>query len=496
MRGAAVNVKSCVAEAANVSGLAPAAFVLDAASIQNAAAEKAAAEKETDEKDEEKQEKERLRKEKEKAEKKNEEKEEKELLREGKAAAEITAEKEKAEREKEKNEAKERLRKAAAEKAKKIEYSCISNGAELERPSRSTRSTDGQLNFMDVLVETMEGCGSSDTHYAQEHSKGSLKKQRNTRAQQRQPKKAEKENSLLPSVEPQDSLPKKLIESSSFRHAGYSGSILLKANLEVPATKANLESPATHQSQTNSTAKESFEQASVVAPLAHATSTTDVNLEIQATHRSQTNSIEEIAGNSTLMKTISPHPKTIPHKSNLEIQAGAANALMGTNFGVSESKIAPVAKIDLPTSGKRLPSTVKADLLCGNEPFEHVKKNKDTEGKSRYELQLADDALRHALHHTHRESARLFSMAVRQGTTDSQISAALQQCLPHLTDPDNRVLGISRTVAAERNGREGDADNCGKRETCTLENVLAAGNSAPRYAKPSKGGCTSTKVQY
>jgi hypothetical protein len=223
--------------------------------------------------------------------------------------------------------------------------------------------------------------------------------------------------------------------------------------------------------QTNSIAKESFEQASVIAPLAHATSTTDVNLEIQATHRSQTNSIEENAG----------------------------NALIGTNFGVTESKIAPVAKIDRPTSGKapyRLPSTVKADLLCGNEPFEHVKKNKDTEGKSRYELQVADDALLHALHHTHRESARLFSMVVRQGATDSQISAALRQSLPHLTDPHNRVLGISRTVAAERKGSEGDADNCRKRGTYTLENVLAAGNSAHRYAEPSNGGFTITKVQY
>jgi hypothetical protein len=368
MRGAAVNVKSCVAEAANVSGLAPAAFVLDAASIQNAAAEKAAAEKETDEKDEEKQEKERLQKQKERAEKK----EEKERLRKGKAAAEM--------------------------------------------------------------------CGSFDTHY---HAPAAAVARR---AQQRQPQIAKKENSFLPSLEPQDSLPKKLSESSPFRRAGYSESIPLKANLEIPATKANLESPAIHQSQNNSIAKESFEQASVIAPLAHATSTTDVNLEIQATHRSQTNSIEEIA-----------------------------------NFGVAETKIAPVARIDSPTSGKapyRLPSTVKADLLCGNEPFEHVKKNKDTEGKSRYELQVADDALLHALHHTRRESARLFLMAVTQ------------------IDPDNHVLGISRTLAAERKGSEGDADNCRKRGTYTLENVLAAGNSAHRYAEPSNGGFTITKVQY
>ena len=356
--------------------------------------------------------------EQEKAKKEKKEKEEKERLQKEKAAAEITAEKEKAERENEKNEKKEGLRKAAAEKAKTIEDSCISNGAELERPSRTTRSTDGQSNFMDVLVGTMlrdrdEGCGSSDTHY---HAPAAAVA---PKAQQRQPQIAEKENSLLSSLEPQDSLPKKLIERSPFRRAGYSGSIPLKANLEIPATKANLESPATHQSQTNSIAKESFEHASVITPLAHATSTTDVNLEIQATHRSQTNSIEEIAGNSTLMKTIPPNPKTVPLKSNLEIQAGAANALMGTNFGVAESKIAPVAKIDRPTSGKtpyRLPSTVK-----------------------------------------------------------------------NLTDPDNRVLGISRTVAAERKGREVDADNCGKRETYTLENVLAAGNSALRYTNPWKG---------
>jgi hypothetical protein len=94
-----------------------------------------------------------------------------------------------------------------------------------------------------------EMCGSFDAHY---HAPAAAVARR---AQQRQPQIAKKENSFLPSLEPQDSLPKKLSESSPFRRAGYSGSIPLEANLEIPATKANLESPPTHQSQTNSIAK-------------------------------------------------------------------------------------------------------------------------------------------------------------------------------------------------------------------------------------------------
>ena len=48
----------------------------------------------------------------------------------------------------------------------------------------------------------------------------------------------------------------------------------------------------------------------------------------------------------------------------------------------------------------------------------------------------AEHALLH-LHHTHRETVRLFLMAVRQGATDAHIADALRKGLPHLTAPDD-----------------------------------------------------------
>ena len=39
------------------------------------------------------------------------------------------------------------------------------------------------------------------------------------------------------------------------------------------------------------------------------------------------------------------------------------------------------------------------------------------------------------LHHSHREETHLFFMTVREGVTDTQITDALRQGLPHLTDP-------------------------------------------------------------
>ena len=40
-----------------------------------------------------------------------------------------------------------------------------------------------------------------------------------------------------------------------------------------------------------------------------------------------------------------------------------------------------------------------------------------------------------AIHHTHTEATCLFLMSVTEGVTDAQITAALRQGLPHLTNP-------------------------------------------------------------
>jgi hypothetical protein len=53
------------------------------------------------------------------------------------------------------------------------------------------------------------------------------------------------------------------------------------------------------------------------------------------------------------------------------MSVGAATALMGTNFGVAESQMSPVAKIARPPSLYRLPSShANADLLSNGKPFE------------------------------------------------------------------------------------------------------------------------------
>jgi chaperonin cofactor prefoldin len=56
----------------------------------------------------------------------------------------------------------------------------------------------------------------------------------------------------------------------------------------------------------------------------------------------------------------------------------------------------------------------------------------------------ADDALLHALHHTHTEATRLFLMATRQGATDAQIADALRQGVPHITDPGTRCDNLEK----------------------------------------------------
>ena len=43
----------------------------------------------------------------------------------------------------------------------------------------------------------------------------------------------------------------------------------------------------------------------------------------------------------------------------------------------------------------------------------------------------------YALHHTHRESTRLFLMETSQGVTETQITDTLWQGFPHLTDPSS-----------------------------------------------------------
>ena len=56
----------------------------------------------------------------------------------------------------------------------------------------------------------------------------------------------------------------------------------------------------------------------------------------------------------------------------------------------------------------------------------------------------ADDALLHALHHTHTEATRLFLMATRQGATDAQIADALRQGVLHITDPGTRCDNLEK----------------------------------------------------
>ena len=50
--------------------------------------------------------------------------------------------------------------------------------------------------------------------------------------------------------------------------------------------------------------------------------------------------------------------------------------------------------------------------------------------------ETAEGALQlQALRHSHRDATRLFLLAVREGATDAQITHALRQGFPHLTDP-------------------------------------------------------------
>ncbi len=51
----------------------------------------------------------------------------------------------------------------------------------------------------------------------------------------------------------------------------------------------------------------------------------------------------------------------------------------------------------------------------------------ETKAKAEVDAKAAEDALLHALHHTHKEATRLFLMAARQGATDAQIADALRQ---------------------------------------------------------------------
>jgi len=53
------------------------------------------------------------------------------------------------------------------------------------------------------------------------------------------------------------------------------------------------------------------------------------------------------------------------------------------------------------------------------------------------------------LHHTHRQASRLLLIAAKEGATDQQIVDALQQGLPHLTDPDPPFLAALQVVPVE-----------------------------------------------
>ena len=80
-------------------------------------------------------------------------------------------------------------------------------------------------------------------------------------------------------------------------------------------------------------------------------------------------------------------------------------------------------------------------LTCTGSPITEIA----TSGNQPHD-KAAEDALLHALHHTHREATRLFLMATRHGSTDAQIAHALRLVVPHLTDPDTRCDNLENYI--------------------------------------------------
>jgi hypothetical protein len=75
----------------------------------------------------------------------------------------------------------------------------------------------------------------------------------------------------------------------------------------------------------------------------------------------------------------------------------------------------------------------KAETESGKQPAAQKKRPSTTRQAPTTQPALLAEL--QALHHTHREATRLFLMAASQGATDAQISDALRQGVPHLTDP-------------------------------------------------------------